>query len=206
MIKKINLNISGKFIVFLGTDGSGKSYIINKIKKKRCNPFIKSYSFHFRYYSHSFQKDKQNNKLDNNPHNKKTYISLVSFFKIFYLSIEYIYGYFFIARSLKKNGSLIIFDRYFHDMLIDRRRYRLNCNYLIIYFFSLLIPKPDYFIILNPPLKIIRSRKKELTYNETTRQMQEYIKFANKNKNTLIIDSSRPINVIMKKIFSFITK
>ena len=110
--------------------------------------------------------------------------------------------FFFI--NLKKKNQLIIFDRYAHDLLIDKVRYRFNLNKKITRFILKLFPKPNLWIFLNPPIKIIEKRKKELPTHELTRQSNEYKKLLKKESNVLTINTNKKntknISLIVREI------
>ena len=91
------------------------------------------------------------------------------------------YRFYFLINSKKKN-NLIIFDRYAHDLLIDKIRYKFNLPKKITKFILDLFPRPHLWIILKAPIKLIEKRKKELPTKELKRQMREYLNFSKKKK------------------------
>ena len=72
-----------------------------------------------------------------------------------------------------------------------------------------LFPKPNLWIVLKAPIKLIEKRKKELSINELKRQMNEYINFSKKQKNTLLVDTEKKIEknilLIARKMKSIIS-
>ena len=70
-------------------------------------------------------------------------------------------------------------------------------------------PRPDLWIFVNPPIKIIKSRKQELSDSELKRQIKEYSIFFKNIKNVLILNSNIQTNSLIKKIkkkINFINK
>ena len=65
-----------------------------------------------------------------------------------------------ICSSLKKN-QLIIFDRFAHDLLIDKIRYKFNLSNKLSNRILKLFPEPHLWIVLKAPIKTIEKRKKE---------------------------------------------
>ena len=189
-------------ISFMGVDGSGKSTLIYKLSKKLSKKFKKIKYLHLRPYLFLTNKS----TVNNNPHNQKPqksqFESLITIF-------IWLFMYIFFFINLKKKNQLIIFDRYAHDLLIDRIRYRFNLSKKLTKYILNLFPEPNLWIVLKAPIKLIEKRKKELPTSELKRQMKEYINFAKTKKNTLIIDTSKNIIknllLITKKINSIVS-
>ena len=183
-MKKFN---SSLVISFMGTDGSGKSTLIKKLTKRLKKNYRKIKYLHLRPYL--FLTD--SSVVNTNPHDQKLPLSQVgSLIKI--LTWLWMYYFFFLINLYKKN-QLIIFDRYAHDLLIDKIRYRFNLPKKFTQFILNLFPKPNLWIVLKAPIKLIEKRKKELSINELKRQMNEYINFSKKQKNTLLVDTEKKI-------------
>jgi len=199
-MKKFN---SSLVISFMGTDGSGKSTLIKKLTKRLKKNYRKIKYLHLRPYL--FLTD--SSVVNTNPHDQKLPLSQVeSLIKI--LTCLWIY-YFFFLKNLYKKNQLIIFDRYAHDLLIDKIRYRFNLPKKFTQFILNLFPKPNLWIVLKAPIKLIEKRKKELSINELKRQMNEYINFSKKQKNTLLVDTEKKIEknilLIARKMKSIIS-
>jgi thymidylate kinase len=189
-------------ISFMGVDGSGKSTLIKKLNKQLKKSYKIIKNLHLRPYF--FLTD--TSTVNSNPHNQKPARSqIMSLIKI--LIWLFIYRIFFII-NLNKQKKLIIFDRYAHDLLIDKIRYRFNLPKKLTQFILNLFPKPHLWIVLKAPIKLIEKRKKELPISELKRQMREYINFSKKQKNTLIIDTSNKIKnnilLIIKRMKSIV--
>ena len=110
---------------------------------------------------------------------------------------------------MKKKNQLIIFDRYVHDLLIDKIRYRFNLNNSLTKYILNLFPEPHLWLFLKAPIEIIEKRKKELPRKELEKQMQAYMIFEKTKKNSLIIDTAinnaKNLLLITKKINSIIS-
>jgi len=192
-MKKLNSSI---VVSFMGTDGSGKSTLIKKLSNRLKKNYKEIKYLHLRPYL--FLTDKRT--TNSNPHNQKTPRSQFESFIIILVWL-FMYHSFFLININRKN-QLIIFDRYAHDLLIDKIRYRFNLPKQLTHFILSLFPKPNLWIICKAPIKLIEKRKKELPTNELKRQMTEYINFFKKQKNKLVIDTSDEI----KKNILLITK
>jgi thymidylate kinase len=182
----------------MGVDGSGKSTLINKLIKSYSKKYKKIKYLHLRPYV--FLIDKRTVVSD--PHkNKSSHSKIISLTKIFVWL--FIYKFFFLLNQNKKN-QLIIFDRYAHDILIDKIRYRINLSNRLIKYLLNLFPEPHLWIILKAPISIIEKRKKEMPTKVLEKQMIKYINFFHSKKNTLLIDTNKNylknISLIKKKI------
>jgi len=166
-------NRKGICIVFLGTDGSGKSTIIDNVQEVLKQSYPREYVsyFHWRPKLILNRKRKQNGCTVTNPHEKKPYNKLISIIKFLTFNIDYILGYWLLVYPKLAKNSLVIFDRYYYDYFIDMYRYRIDLNINIIKFFNRLIPNPDITFLLTGDSKVIYERKKEISIEEIDNQI-----------------------------------
>ena len=193
------MKFNSTFVIsFMGVDGSGKSTLIQRLTKQLKGSSLKIKNLHLRPYF--FLTDTRT--VNSNPHKEKPLNSkFISFTRI--LIWLFMYRIFFLVNLNKKN-QLIIFDRYVHDLLIDKIRYRFNLPKKITEFILALFPRPHLWIVLKAPIKLIEKRKKELSTKELKRQMKEYLIFSKKKKNMIILDTNntidKNISLIIKKM------
>ena len=149
-----------------------------------------------------FLTDKRN--VIKNPHKlKKKQLKIISFLRL--LIWFFLYKLFFYF-NVKKKKQIIIFDRYVHDIIIDPIRYRFNLSSKLKKKILSFFPEPHLWIILNVDPKIAYKRKKEISLKETIRQSNEYIKFKNKKKNSILVNTSNSIDKSASKILKEMNK
>jgi len=176
-------------VSFMGVDGSGKTTISKKLKKK----LKKSQYLHLKPYI-LFQ---DRRTVIKNPQDQIKSSSLISLLRL--LSWLVSYKIFFFKN---KKNNFYIFDRYAHDILIDPLRYKYSLSTYLTKFILNFFPTPDLWIFLKPPLNTIKARKSELTDSELQRQIKGYSYFFKNKKNVLILNTNRRINVLITIIIS----
>ena len=201
----------GYSIAILGTDGSGKTTIINNI-----TPLLELALHTTLNYEHMrpnllpsiatlFGKE-QKQGMVTDPHGSKPSGVIGSILRILYYTIDYILGYWFkVYPQMVKKPCLFIFDRYFYDYYIDQRRSRIALPQWVIRFYGLFVPDPDLIICLGTDTDIIRARKPELPLEEVARQVQALKVFSNKKKNAVWIDTGVSINESSDRVLQVIT-
>lgn len=165
------IRYKGYSIGFTGPDGSGKTTVINML----CDILTKVYSnidlHHFRPtlfgnlgdIAYNAKLKKNVDTEYNKPHRGKRVGIFSSCLRLLYYSTDYILGYFIRVRSILQKRSLVIFDRYYTDIICDNRRSRIYLNYRFLYWFGkLFIPSLNYNILLTANIDTILSRKQEL--------------------------------------------
>jgi len=196
----MNQNLS-IVVSFMGVDGSGKSTLIELLRKKLKNKFRKIKYIHLRPYLILLDKS----TVQSNPHNSKaTWPMLLNFVRILYWLIIYRFYFYLFAN---KSGQLIIFDRYAHDLMIDPIRYKYNLPNRVTKFILNLFPNPTHWIVLSAPIKVLEKRKKELPTRELKKQIRSYLNFAKQRKNSIVVNTNNSIqsnlSMVIKKINSF---
>ena len=187
-------------ISFMGVDGSGKSTLIELLRKKLKNKFRKIKYIHLRPYLILLDKS----IVQSNPHDSNaTWPILFNFIRILYWLIIYRFYFYLFANN---SNQLIIFDRYAHDLMIDPIRYKFNLPNRVTRFILNLFPNPTHWIVLNAPIKVLEKRKKELPTRELKKQTISYLNFAKGRKNSIVVNTNNSVqsslSLIIKKINS----
>lgn len=161
----------GFSIGFTGPDGSGKTTVLEIIQSELNQTYSGIKLFHFRptvlpnigevTYNAGLKKEVDRNY--DNPHRGEKTGFISSFVRLLYYSVDYIVGYWVKTHPLLYKREIVLFDRYYSDIICDSRRSRIYFNPKFIYKFGrLFIPQLDYNILLTAETNIILSRKREL--------------------------------------------
>ena len=199
----------GIVIAFQGTDGSGKSTIIEGIPAVIGNSFsgdIIEY-YHWRPgFLHPEKKYTADGQLLSNvqPHTKKPQGKMKSFAKMAFYTLDYILGYFGQVYWQAAKGHLVVFDRYYYDFYMDKIRYRLSIGDGVVHFFSRFIPKPDVTFLLIGDAQQIYNRKPELPVEEIQKQIDTLTRYKDKISNPVIIDVNHSIPHVRFNVCSHI--
>lgn len=163
---------TGFSIGFTGPDGSGKTTVVDLMIERLGEVFRKAHAYyHFRPslygnisdVAHSAGLKKAVDKNYSDPHRGGKTGVLSSLARLGYYALDYILGYFVKVKSVTRITRLVIFDRYYTDIICDSRRTRVYLPYKFLYWFGrVFIPSLDYNILLTAKSETILARKKEL--------------------------------------------
>jgi thymidylate kinase len=193
-------NKPGYAIAFLGADGSGKSTIIDAV-----SPILNEAFHNSVYYEHlrpnkfpsiaKIMGKKEGFEVPvTDPHSKKPSGVFGSLLRWTYYLLDYTIGYGLKVFPKKAFKSCVwIFDRYYYDYRIDKRRTRVNLPGWVLHFGQFLIPEPDLIICLGAEPEAIHSRKPELPFEEVKRQVNVLSKFCHENKRAVWVDTGQSI-------------
>ena len=205
----------GYTIAVLGTDGSGKSFIINSITPVLNEAFHNGIRYeHMRpNYLPSLAVAMGKKKADeptgvcSNPHGSKPSGFIGSLIRLTYYWIDYTWGYFkkvYLDKAFKTHVWL--FDRYYYDYYIDQRRARLNLPSWIIKLYGLFVPAPDLTICLGGDPEKIYARKPETSLEEVKRQTKVLKEFASTYKKAVWVDTTTTPEESIKAAMDAIVK
>jgi len=111
----------GHFLVILGPDGVGKSTVALRLTKEFQPVFRRYRVFHWR--PNLIAPRKETGVPVTDPHAELPHGTLGSLVQLLVVVLDYWASYLLVIRpSLVRNG-LVVFDRYFHDLLVDRSHY-----------------------------------------------------------------------------------
>lgn len=192
------LRPTGGWVAFVGPDGCGKSSVIDAVVSEFAPAFQKTVQFHLRPKSLPARANSAVPTTD--PHGQPVRGGLFSVAKMLYLFADYWLGYFSAVRRNTVRTRLVVFDRYFYDILVDPRRVRYGGPRWLTLILAQLVPRPDIVFLLNATPQILWSRKQEVRYEEVIRQQSEYLKLARAIPGAVVIDAGRPLPEVVTQV------
>jgi thymidylate kinase len=198
------LRPNGLFCVILGPDGVGKSTTIERLQRELQILFGPCRKQRWRPGVIRKVKPDTTNRM---PHAKVLRGRLTSTLALLGFALDFCVGYEFWARSAMARSETILFDRYFHDILIDPRRYRYAGPMWLPRLIAKIVPPHDaLFIILDADDGVILSRKQELSASELRRQRMAYASFAARTRNSMVIRTEGSVDEIVSEIIEKIVR
>lgn len=200
---------TGLFVVILGTDGSGKSTVIEKLKTELAPAFRGTIIYHWK--PEFLKKHTTMKKTVNEPHNMPSRSRITSILKIIFYVWQYFLGYYLKIHTSKIRSNLNLFDRYYYDIFVDQKRFRMNLPLTLIRCLALFVPKPDLVFYLYTDPSIAYERKKELNICELERQTEKFLSLRNYlGDRFYVIDNNKNLEKTSKDIinvvFNFLEK
>lgn len=200
----------GLMIAFLGTDGSGKSTIMARVEQDLDPAFWEKKQYHKRPLSSPFRwtrryglrpagagkrKGATEAATGFNPHALPSRGAAYSLAKLGFWWADFVLlGYAAEIFPQLTRPSLLMFDRYYHDLLVDPRRYHYGGSMRLAHVVGRLVPQPHLVILLDAPPEVLRARKQELSLGEVTRQREAYLELVRNLPNGHLVDTSRPLD------------
>jgi len=177
---------SGIYVVILGPDGAGKSTLVNKILELM-GPLFNSHRI-LQWRPQIIKPRARYSPYFNPPHAKPPHGPVESILRIFMVLIDYWVGYPIVVLPLLARGCLLIYDRDFHDLLVDRLRYRYGGPDWLPDLAAKFLPQPEtLYITLDADTEVILSRKQEVAPNEIQRQRAAYANLAERLPNSTLV-------------------
>lgn len=202
---------SAHWIAVLGPDGSGKSTVIEVLSQQVADLLVKDpeevFVFHHRpavfpnirrllAFCSKIEKEED----FSSPHRAAPASTLGSLCRILYYWLDYVLGYWVIVRPRLIRGKIILFDRYFHDFLVDPKRSRISLPEWVRKTLFRLTPLPTLSVVLEASPETVYSHKQEIPVNEIERQIKEYRDMAQEAKNLFVVDAEKEPAAIAREI------
>ena len=193
----------GLFVAFLGPDGSGKSSLIDAVLE-RLRPRLRGHPvevFHQRpkllppiSALLSLGRKGPTAADSAEPHRAPPSGQLGSAMRATYYWLDYVLGYPLRVLPLRRRNSLIVFDRWFTDYLIDPRRTCISPRSPLPRLLKPFVPSPDRVVLCTAPVGVIAARKAELPPAEIARQLDLLRSLAATEEGAIACDTSRPLD------------
>ena len=191
------LRPNGLHVVLLGADGSGKSSVIRRLAEDVDGPFS---SASVRHLAPMSLPHGRASRATTDPHGRPARRLLPSLAKALYWLFDYSVGYHLRVRPALVRSTLVLYDRYLVDVLVDPRRYRYGGPAWLTRLVWRLVPKPDLVVVLDAPPVVLRARKQEVTPAETARQRAAYRELGRRVRGGRIVDAAQPLDAVVADV------
>jgi thymidylate kinase len=180
---------NGACLVFLGPDGVGKTTMLRALSKSLQAVFPEQSIYRWRPAVFA-----RAPRLARLPHSKPPRSFSGSIAYLFFTWVDFVSGYLAAIRQTLSRNGLVIFDRDFHDLLIDPRRYRFCGPLWMVRAFGRIVPPRDvFFVVLDAQEQTILSRKQQLPEEEIRRQRQAYRKFSEQAPAAVLVSTEHDL-------------
>ncbi|HVL23782.1 MAG TPA: hypothetical protein VM450_06835 [Thermomicrobiales bacterium] len=188
---------TGLHVVFLGPDGAGKSTVIEQVEQALAPAFRRTTIQHL---APGVLRRRTSSGPVVDPHQKPARSLPQSLMKGAYWLVDYALGYHLKVRPNLVRSTLVLFDRYLPDVLVDPRRYRYGGPAWLVSLVWRVVPKPDLVILLDAPTEVLQARKREVPPEETARQREAYRALVTRLPNGHIVDANQPIEQVVSDV------
>lgn len=184
-------------VVFLGPDGCGKSSVVEQLQSRLSGTFRGVEVFHLRPRWGRGGERIGPPVVD--PHSLPSRGVVLSAVKLVYWALDYnLINLWRCLEWVTRSPRLIMFDRYYHDILVDPRRFRYGAPMWLARGFACLVPSPDLWIVLDAPADVIHSRKQEVSLAETERQCHAFRRLVDGLPNAHLVDATSSMNDVVR--------
>jgi thymidylate kinase len=134
------------------------------------------------------------------PHGRRPRGTVGSTLKLVYYLLDFAVGYSTKVWPARLRGTVVVFDRYYHDILVDPSRYRYGGPQRWPHAVARFIPMPDLVILLDAPPEVLQARKQEVTLSESARVRQEYLEMMAQLSGAHIVDAARSLDDVVADV------
>lgn len=188
---------TGMHVAFLGADGAGKSTIIEQLERDLAPAFRNTKRYHLRPF---FGRHNDSTTPVIDPHGKPLRNTFSSLSKLGLWWLDYVLGYSIEVFPRLVRSTLVLFDRYYYDLLVDHKRYRYGGSLWLAGLVGAFIPRPDLVIFLDAPAEVLRQRKQEVPAIEINRQRTAYQELIKRLRNGHLVDASLPFDKVLAQV------
>ena len=194
---------TGISIAFLGPDGCGKTSVIGQVRRELRDVFRRVDYQHLRPRPLT-RDDTPTDGPIVEPHGQKVRGTGGSVAKLLYFWSLYLIGTLLWTFPRLVSSTLVIFDRYYYDLLADPRRYRYGAQLRWARMLGRMVPGPELVFILDAPPEVIQARKREVPFAESERQREAYLNLAPRLRGAHVIDAAQSLDKVVADVVAIV--
>ena len=179
---------AGLLIACLGPEGSGRVNVIEHLSAHPLAPFIQSHIMELR--------PRMMRPVPVNPESKTPRGRLGTLAKLMMFVADYWLGYWWQIRPKLVRSTLVVSNRYFDDILVDPRRYRIGKPHAFARWLLPWIPRPELWLVFDVASEVLQTRTREVAAEEAARLRAEYRKVLRAREDVVVLDASQPIEEV----------
>jgi thymidylate kinase len=191
------------FVVVLGPDGAGKSSVVKQLIETTQTTFSGHQLFHWRP---GCLWRRKGNAGSTDPHAQEPHSAWWSVARVFSHILDYWVGYLTKIRPALVRSNVVVFDRYFYDLLVDPRRYRYGGPQWLISTLASFVPKPDIILVLDASEETVLLRKQELGRDELRRQRNAYRRLAQTLSRAELLSADQELTQVVSDAHRAVTR
>jgi serine O-acetyltransferase len=186
----------GLLIACLGPPGSGKGSVIEALSERPLQVFENAHAMELRpgvMRAGTIKPSRSTRKRE--PRGRFTTIV-----KLMMFVADYWLGYWLWIRPKLVRSTLVVSNRYFDDVLVDPRRYRIDHALSFAKLLLRWVPRPQLWLVFDIPSQVLQERQGEqgeLGEEEATRQRGEYRRLLGGHENVVVLDADQPLDRIV---------
>lgn len=179
---------AGLLIACLGPEGSGRVNVIEHLSAHPLAPFVQAHIMDLR--PHLMR------PVPVNPESKIPRGRFGTLAKLMMFVADYWLGYWLQIRPKLVGSTLVVSNRYFDDILVDPRRYRIGKPHAFARWLLPWIPRPELWLVFDVASEVLQTRTREVAAEEAARLRSEYRKVLRRQEDVVVLDASQPIEEV----------
>ncbi len=184
----------GLFVVLVGPDGAGKTAAGLALREGLSGTFYRELGLYLHWKARVVKRPSDPTGTPcADPHGAPPRSRVSSVLFLAHVAEMAVAHWLKVWPVLFKNG-LVLVDRYYYDFLVDPRRYRLRVPTGLAWTGYRLVPHPDLVLLFDAPTEVLRSRKREVSAEETERQRKAYRDVCRRLDSARTIDATQPLD------------
>jgi thymidylate kinase len=193
------MSARGRFVVLLGPDGCGKSAVVGELARALAGDFA---AVEARHYRPQVRWGAGGAVPD--PHARPPRGRVGSALKLAFEVARFRLGHRRVVRPRLAAGTVVVFDRYFHDVLADPLRYRYGGPAWLARLAARLAPAPDLFVVIDAPVEVLQARKREVPPQASAAARHAYLALAGKLPRARVVDGARPLAQVASEVAALV--